>query len=96
MYTCQFKLYQFSHVERLRLRNRWTSLGFKSLRNYLSVLVMHFQNGRNICSADDRCSGIARLAIRSSNRTLNQEKGSALVPYSSLTYNLNEFLLKVS
>ncbi len=59
------KLYQFSNVGRLSLRTRWTSLAFESLGNFSSVIVMRFQNGRNICSADDQCSGIARRRRRS-------------------------------
>jgi hypothetical protein len=56
--------YQLSHVGRRRLRP-WTSLGLKSLRNFTSVFVVHFQNGLDVGIGHDRFFRIARLATLS-------------------------------
>jgi hypothetical protein len=56
--------YQLSHVGRRGLRT-WTSLGLEALRNFTSVIVVNFQNGRNVSIGHDRFGCIGRLASRS-------------------------------
>jgi hypothetical protein len=56
--------YQLLHVGRFGLRP-WTSLGLEALRNFTSVLVVHFQNGLDVGIGHDRFFRIAWLATLS-------------------------------
>ncbi len=56
--------YQQHHFGRRGLRP-WTSLGLEALRNFKSVIVVHFQNGLDVGIGHDRFFWIARLATLS-------------------------------